>query len=104
MNYKKLSILISVFILLAGLFYLFSCSQSPESCRKELEKQGIEYFPPNFVICAGEGDSDMVDLFLCGGMNPNVRVQTDWCYSDICYDFYTPLLAAATNGHTIKGC
>lgn len=51
----------------------FACSKSPETARKELENRRIKFDESNFVENVKKGDTDIIKLFLIGGINPNIK-------------------------------
>ncbi|WP_378955072.1 ankyrin repeat domain-containing protein [Pelosinus sp. sgz500959] len=51
---------------------LSGCSRSPEDAKKELSDKKIQYNEQNFVKAIEEENVDVVELFIEGGMSPNV--------------------------------
>ena len=58
--------------LLALSLLLSACSRSPEDAKKELSDKKIQFNEQNFVKAIEEQQVDIVELFIEGGMSPNV--------------------------------
>ena len=65
-----------IFTLATAMFFtLASCGEppiTPEQARQELEKRNVPFEPEQFVHRAKRAHERYVDLFLAGGMDPNV--------------------------------
>ncbi len=75
--------------LLLGYLLLLGCGPSPEEARRELALYGLRWDQAHFLTYAELGGTRIVELFLRGGMNPDV---TDAMGR-------TALMRAASNGH-----
>lgn len=73
----------------AALVLLFSaCSPAKKKAREELAGRGLEFSEASFFNHVKSGNTEIVRLFLSGGMSPDLRDQG-----------FTPLLDAARTGH-----
>ncbi len=66
---------IAILTSLALFFTLISCGEppiTPEQARQELAERNIPFEPEQFVHRAKRAHAHYVDLFLAGGMDPNV--------------------------------
>ena len=68
---------------------LQSCSPSSEDAREELGLYGLRWDQAHFLTYAELGGTRIVNLFLWGGMDPNVTDEMG----------RTALMKAASNGH-----
>ena len=68
---------------------LLSCSPSPEEAREELALRGLQWDQKNFLIYAELDGIHIIELFLQGGMDPNVTDEMG----------RTALMKAASKGH-----
>ena len=71
------------------LLLLWGCGTSAEDHRRALEERGIPWDEEAFVDHAEQGDQAVLELFLGGGMDLDVRDSTG----------ATALMYAALNGH-----
>lgn len=69
-------------------FLLIACPSTAKKSREGLARQGIEFSEKAFFQQVRGGQTEVVRLFLSGGMSPGVQDQG-----------YTPLLEAARRGH-----
>jgi ankyrin repeat protein len=72
-----------------GLFSSWTKDPQKEAIKK-INDLGCEYNEENFFICAVKGYSELVELFLKAGTNPNIKGQKD----------FTALMFASANGQT----
>ena len=75
--------------LLLGALVLLGCGPSPDDARRELALYGLKWEQAPFLTYAELGGSRIVELYLRGGMDPNVTDQMG----------RTALMKAAGNGH-----
>jgi ankyrin repeat protein len=59
------------------LLALCACALSPEAARKKLAGDGIPFTPGEFVRRAGTDPWPTLELFLRGGMDPNMKADAD---------------------------
>ncbi len=71
------------------LLLLWACGSSAEDHRRALEERGVTWDEEAFVDHAKQGDQAVLELFLGGGMDLEVRDSTGG----------TALMYAALNGH-----
>ena len=76
--------------LLLGWLFLLGCGPSPEDARRELALYGLRWDQTHFLTYAELGGTRIVELFLRGGMDPDVTDEMG----------RTALMKAVTNGHT----
>jgi ankyrin repeat protein len=77
-------------ILLSLLIPLTTSGQGLEEARRELEKRKIAWSDDEFIMHAQRGDTEVVQLFLTAGMNPDAKDS----------EGRTALIWASANGHT----
>lgn len=56
---------------------LSACGRSPEAAQKKLAGDGIGFTPAEFVKRAGTDPWSTLELFLTGGMDPNIKADMD---------------------------
>jgi len=64
--------LFSVFFLLSTIVSSTQSGQVTENAKKELEQLKIEYNQQSFLDNALKGNTNIIDLFLKAGLNPDV--------------------------------
>ncbi len=69
--------------------FLQGCAPSPEAAREELALYGLQWDQAHFLTYAELGGTRIVELFLWGGMDPDVTDEMG----------RTALMKAASNGH-----
>lgn len=72
-----------------GWLFLLGCGPSPEDARQELALYGLQWDRAPFLTYAELGGTRIVELFLLGGMDPDVTDKMG----------RTALMRAASNGH-----